>query len=84
MKVCPRCGAERELEEFARDASKASGFKSFCKACDNEKSRRYYEANRERKLAKMAERREALRGGDHRGRRRFGRPRSGPHAAART
>jgi hypothetical protein len=77
MKVCPRCGAERELEEFARDASKASGYKSFCKACDRVKSRRYYGQNRERKLAKMAERREALRGEGHRGRRRSGRPRSG-------
>ena len=32
-----------------------------CKVCDREKARRYYEANRERKLAYMAERNEALR-----------------------
>jgi hypothetical protein len=39
---------------------KATGRKSVCKACDREKARRYYEANRERKLAYMAERNEAL------------------------
>jgi hypothetical protein len=31
---------------FARDRSKPSGHKSICKACDREKSRRYYEADR--------------------------------------
>jgi hypothetical protein len=49
------------LEEFSRDRTKASGYKGFCKACDNAKSRRYYEANRERKLAAMAKRSAALR-----------------------
>ena len=34
------------LDEFARDASKASGYKSWCKACDNAKSRDYCERNR--------------------------------------
>jgi hypothetical protein len=61
LKTCPRCGDQVPLEEFARDRSKASGYASRCKACDREKARRYYEANRERKLAYMAERTEALR-----------------------
>ena len=61
MKTCSKCGEALPVEEFARDRSKASGYKGFCKACDNAKSRRYYEANRERKLASMAKRRAALR-----------------------
>jgi hypothetical protein len=61
MKKCTKCGDELRVEEFARDKTKASGHKNICKACDREKSRRYYEANRERKLAYMAERNEALR-----------------------
>jgi hypothetical protein len=61
VKVCPRCGVDTPLEEFARDASKASGHKSLCKACDRVKSRRYYEANRERKLAYMNQRNARLR-----------------------
>lgn len=56
MKTCRKCGTEHPIEEFARDASKASGYKRLCKPCDNEKSRRYYERNRERKLASMAKR----------------------------
>ena len=66
------------MSRFARDASKASGFKSHCKACDNEKSKRYYAANREKKLAYMRKRNEALRqareAGGWRGRRQSGRP----------
>ena len=78
LKTCPKCGDQVPLEEFARDASKASGYASRCKACDREKARRYYEENRERQLASMAERREALREAREatgwRGRRRSGRP----------
>lgn len=61
MKTCPKCERELLIGEFARDRSKASGHKSICKACDREKSRRYYEANRERKLAYMFRRNEAIR-----------------------
>jgi len=55
-KRCSRCGREKPLEEFARDASKASGFKSWCKACDKAKSRAYYERNRERVIARVSTR----------------------------
>jgi hypothetical protein len=61
MKTCSKCGEELPVEEFARDRSKGDGLRSICKACDRGKSRRYYEANRERKLASMAKRRAALR-----------------------
>ena len=40
LKTCPKCGDQLPVEEFARDRSKASGYKGFCKACDNAKSRR--------------------------------------------
>ena len=53
---CPRCERDLPVSEFARDRSKASGHKSHCKRCDNAKSKRYYEANRERVLRKRAER----------------------------
>jgi hypothetical protein len=49
---CYSCRCELELPAFARDASKGSGYKSICRACDRERSREYYRANRERKLAK--------------------------------
>jgi hypothetical protein len=58
---CRNCGTELPIEEFARDPSKACGFKRLCKPCDNERSKRYYQRNRERRLAAMAERRAAVR-----------------------
>jgi hypothetical protein len=49
---CYSCDRTRPAHDFARDRSKGSGMKSICKPCDNAKSRRYYVANRKRKLAK--------------------------------
>lgn len=49
MKICPRCGIEKPLDQFGFDISKSSGHKSWCKDCENTKSRAYYEANRDRK-----------------------------------
>ena len=56
-RVCPCCGEVRQLGEFARDKSKASGRKSWCKRCDSERALRYYRENRERVLARMADKR---------------------------
>jgi hypothetical protein len=53
---CYACGRTLNSAAFAPDGSKASGFKSICRGCDREKSRRYYAANRERKLAAANER----------------------------
>lgn len=67
---CYACKRDKPVGEFSPDSSKASGRSSICRVCDREKSRRYYEANRERKLAYMAARNAALREGrDWRGRR---------------
>jgi hypothetical protein len=45
------------VADFARDASKPSGRTSICKPCDREKARRYYQENRDAKLARAAARR---------------------------
>ena len=60
---CYICKQILEVEDFAVDASKASGRKSICRACDRAKSRAYYLANRERKLAAANERARRLRDG---------------------
>jgi hypothetical protein len=49
----------KPLEEFARDASRPAGRKSLCKACERDKSRRYYEEHREAILARAAAKRVA-------------------------
>lgn len=43
---CPRCRELKARDAFYPDRSKASGFKSLCKECDKEKSRRYYEQSK--------------------------------------
>jgi hypothetical protein len=58
---CYRCGEEKPVEEFSADRAKASGHASICRACDREKAREYYAANREAKLAKANERARRLR-----------------------
>jgi len=42
MKVCSKCGVEKESSLFNRDRSKASGYRSWCKTCDNINSRIQY------------------------------------------
>jgi hypothetical protein len=69
MSRCPRCERVLPLVEFARDRSKASGHKSWCKACDRAKSKRYYAANRERVLTRQAARAAELREADYQVRR---------------
>lgn len=56
---CYRCGRPFNPDQFTRDTSKSSGFKSICKPCDSAKGRAYYAANRERVLqrAKARQRR---------------------------
>lgn len=58
MKTCSDCGAEKKLEDFPRDATRADGRMCRCRECDNARSRRYYEANRDALLARMARQRE--------------------------
>jgi hypothetical protein len=57
LATCCRCGKERPLEEFARDASKASGRKGRCKSCDNARCRDYYARNRDKVIARVIARR---------------------------
>jgi hypothetical protein len=56
-KRCFWCGVVKTLDEFARDRSKPSGFGTYCLACDRERSRAYYQANREMIWAKAAAKR---------------------------
>lgn len=51
LRQCPRCEVSQPTSNFAVDVSKSSGRKSHCRACDNRKSRRWYAANREQRIA---------------------------------
>ncbi len=63
QRSCSRCARELPLTDFARDASKAPGHKSICKACDRARAKRFYRANRERILAAANARNSQARGG---------------------
>jgi hypothetical protein len=66
MRRCYSCAATLPESAFAPDPSKGSGVKSICRRCDREKARRYYAANRERKLAKANARNVRIRLDRHR------------------
>lgn len=48
-KVCTRCDKTLPVDAFAKDASKSSGLKSQCKACDAARSAEYYTENQDKK-----------------------------------
>jgi hypothetical protein len=58
---CGWCGRDLPVGDFAQDSHKPGGRKSICKGCDRVKSRRYYAANREERLARMNARAALLR-----------------------
>jgi hypothetical protein len=53
--TCPQCGEVKPLSEFARDATKSSGHKSWCRQCDAQKSLRYYYRTLDESRAKRRE-----------------------------
>ena len=56
---CPRCGVVTAESDFPLDSSKASGRKSYCKACDQKRGRAYYAAHRDELYAQREAVREA-------------------------
>lgn len=45
-RICTRCNNLTEFDDFATNRKRPSGKGSYCKKCDNEKSRAYYKANK--------------------------------------
>ena len=46
-KRCTKCGEEKPLDAFHRDASSPDGHKRWCKTCNNAASREYYARKKE-------------------------------------
>lgn len=44
MKTCPRCKTKKSLDEFSWHKSK--GYQAFCKPCNREYKREWYQANK--------------------------------------
>lgn len=58
-KTCTKCGVEKTLDEFSRQASGKLGRKRHCKSCSAEYDRERYTKNRDRILEQKREYREA-------------------------
>lgn len=47
MKRCGTCDTDKEVSEFNKNKSKPDGLNTICKDCSKEKSKNYYNENRE-------------------------------------
>ena len=47
-KTCTKCKETKQLSEFYKNRSKKGGVSQECIKCDNERSHRYYEANKDK------------------------------------
>jgi hypothetical protein len=56
---CPRCVVMTVEADFGLDRSKASGRRSYCKACDRRRGRAYYDARKDELYAQRVAAREA-------------------------
>ena len=48
MKVCTKCKKEKPLEAFRRQGSTKDGLKYYCKSCDDETAKKYYDKNKKK------------------------------------
>lgn len=59
MKHCPKCNQEKPFEAFYASSTHKSGYASWCKQCESERCKVKNAANREQRLAKAKEWRDA-------------------------
>ena len=60
MKSCSKCGVEKDLNEFYRNASKPSGRQAYCKVCEKERNPAYYTKNKKALQSQMASYRDEM------------------------
>jgi 5-methylcytosine-specific restriction endonuclease McrA len=65
MRVCSKCGAEKALEDFAKDNRSPAGRSARCKACVNAEARERYPRYREKKAAYGVKNRKRFRARDN-------------------
>ncbi len=47
-KVCRSCQTDKPISEFSKNSKNKDGYRYFCKVCEKEKAKSYYEQNKER------------------------------------
>ena len=48
-KTCPKCGIDKELDEFYKDQTRRDGLQGHCKECDKQRHKQYYETHKKEK-----------------------------------
>lgn len=56
MKVCSKCKKNKELTEFYKHHLRKDGLQSSCKECNNDRSKKHYQANKNLYLQSNAKR----------------------------
>lgn len=52
MKTCSKCNVEKDFSDFRTNKTKKDGFQHYCKVCDKEAQRNWYQKNKQRLIAK--------------------------------
>ena len=55
MKVCTKCKEQKPLSAFRKQSSTKDGLKYYCKECDNQTAKKYYEKNKNKIISKVTE-----------------------------
>ena len=55
MKICTKCKESLPLSEFRKQSSTKDGLKYYCKRCDNQSAKKYYEKNKNKIISKVTE-----------------------------
>ena len=55
MKICTKCNEEKPLDAFRKQSSTKDGLKYYCKECDNQTAKKYYEKNKNKIISKVTE-----------------------------
>ena len=61
MKICTKCKIELNNDLFNKNKSKKDGLNNICKICSKERSRKYYNDNRQNHIYNISIRNERLR-----------------------
>ncbi len=55
MKICTKCKEQKPLSAFRKQSSTKDGLKYYCKECDNQTAKKYYEKNKNKIIEKVTQ-----------------------------
>lgn len=54
-KFCNKCKQEKDLSKFHKNKTRKDGYSTWCKSCDKEYNRKYYEQNKDKRHQQVKE-----------------------------